>query len=53
MLDVCAPVTIVGNLNGKFYDLEHMFELVGEVPDRSFLVLGGMVNRGLQSAEVI
>ena len=43
---VQAPVTIVGNVLGTFWDLLQMFEDVGEVPNQRYVFLGGIVNRG-------
>lgn len=51
MPKVRAPVTIVGDIHGQFYDLMEMFKICGEAPDTNFLFLGDYVDRGNNSVE--
>ena len=48
---VSAPVTVVGNISGKFHDLVKVFELNGEVPDKRYLIIGSFVGRHYTSME--
>ena len=50
---VRAPVTVVGDINGKFHDMLNIFELIGEVPDKRFLFLGGYVDKNYNSLETV
>lgn len=50
---VSAPVTICGDLRGQFDDLKEIFKLAGDLPDTNYLFLGGYVNQGRFSVELI
>lgn len=51
--EIAAPVTIVGDIHGQFYDLLEMLKITGEAPETNFLFLGDFVDRGYYSVEVI
>lgn len=51
MLKLNAPVTIVGDIHGQFYDLMELFRVASELPACQFLFLGDFVDRGLHSIE--
>lgn len=48
-----APVSLVGDVHGQFYDLLEIFKVGGELPYTSYLFLGDYVDRGAHSVEVI
>lgn len=49
---VNAPVTICGNISGMFYDLLHIFEIGGQIPDTRYVFMGGY-SRAWNSVETI
>lgn len=53
LLELDAPVKIVGDVHGQFTDLIRMFEMCGFPPNSNFLFLGDYVDRGKQSLETI
>ncbi|KAF2741977.1 serine/threonine-protein phosphatase PP-Z [Sporormia fimetaria CBS 119925] len=53
LLELAAPVKIVGDIHGQYNDLLRMFEMCGFPPNSNFLFLGDYVDRGKQSLETI
>ncbi|KAL2270216.1 hypothetical protein VTJ83DRAFT_2400 [Remersonia thermophila] len=53
LLELDAPVKIVGDVHGQYTDLIRMFEMCGFPPHSNFLFLGDYVDRGKQSLETI
>merc|ERR1740123_2896365 len=49
VVNVRAPVTIVGDVHGQFLDLLNVFALCGSAPETSYLFLGNYINRGYDS----
>ena len=40
VVHVQAPVTVVGDIHGQFYDLIEIFKIGGWCPDTNYLFLG-------------
>lgn len=53
LLELSAPVKIVGDIHGQYTDLIRLFEMCGFPPNANFLFLGDYVDRGKQSLETI
>ncbi|KIV94693.1 serine/threonine-protein phosphatase PP-Z1, variant [Exophiala mesophila] len=53
LLELSAPVKIVGDIHGQYNDLIRLFEMCGFPPSSNFLFLGDYVDRGKQSLETI
>lgn len=53
LIEISAPVKVVGDIHGQFTDLLRLFEMSGYPPSSNFLFLGDYVDRGPQSLETI
>ena len=53
LIELDAPVKIVGDIHGQYSDLIRMFEMCGFPPTSNFLFLGDYVDRGKNSLETI
>jgi serine/threonine-protein phosphatase PP1 catalytic subunit len=53
LIELNAPVKIVGDIHGQYNDLIRLFEMCGFPPTSNFLFLGDYVDRGKQSLETI
>ncbi|KGO65236.1 Serine/threonine-specific protein phosphatase/bis(5-nucleosyl)-tetraphosphatase [Penicillium italicum] len=53
VVHIAAPVTVVGDIHGQFFDMIEIFRIGGYCPDTNYLFLGDYVDRGLFSVETI
>ena len=53
LIEVSAPIKVVGDIHGQYTDLLRMFEFSGFPPASNYVFLGDYVDRGKQSLETI
>lgn len=53
MVNCSAPVKVVGDIHGQFYDLLELFKISGDIPSAHYIFLGDYVDRGYNSVETL
>ncbi|EDW87496.1 serine/threonine-protein phosphatase alpha-3 isoform [Drosophila yakuba] len=53
LLDVSAPIRVVGDIHGQYHDLLKILDQCGYPPQTRYLFLGDYVDRGKNSVETI
>ena len=49
VVHVQAPVTVVGDIHGQFFDMLEIFKIGGYCPDTNYLFLGEYFRRAIRS----
>ncbi len=47
VVHIAAPVTVVGDIHGQFFDMIEIFKIGGFCPDTNYLFLGELLTRVL------
>lgn len=53
VIEIKAPIIIVGDVHGQFYDVIELMRIGGPIPDMTYLFLGDYVDRGPCCVETI
>lgn len=48
VVHIAAPVTVVGDIHGQFFDMIEIFKIGGFCPDTNYLFLGELSSRVLE-----
>ena len=51
VVHIQAPVTVVGDIHGQFFDMIEIFRIGGYCPDTNYLFLGRSREHGIQDVE--
>ena len=51
VVHIQAPVTVVGDIHGQFFDMIEIFRIGGYCPDTNYLFLGRSREHGTQDVE--
>ena len=44
VVHIRAPVTVVGDIHGQFFDMIEIFKIGGPCPDTNYLFLGALID---------
>uniref|UniRef100_A0A0M3KKF7 Serine/threonine-protein phosphatase n=1 Tax=Anisakis simplex TaxID=6269 RepID=A0A0M3KKF7_ANISI len=53
LIELDAPVKVVGDLHGQYQDMHRLFDTIGRIPQVKMLFLGDYIDRGVQSLETV
>jgi len=53
LVNCSAPIKVVGDIHGQFYDLLELFRISGSIPTHKYIFMGDYVDRGYNSIETI